>query len=61
MKDYGFLVAHGYEIWKGYLHAESEKEILQKVIDGEYGDITDEYDTDVLTEGYELVEFWEIK
>lgn len=60
MKDYGFLVAHGYMVFKGYLHAESEKDILQKFIDDEWDDITDEYEVDELTEGYELVEFWEI-
>lgn len=29
MKAYGFLLAHGYEIWKGYLEAESEKDAAQ--------------------------------
>ena len=60
MKDYGFLVSHGYKVFKGYLQAESEKDILQTFIDDEWDDITDEYDTDELTVGYELVEYWEI-
>jgi hypothetical protein len=60
MKSYGFLIAHGYKVLKGYLDAESEKDILQRFLDDEWDDIIDEYDTDVLTVGYELVEFWEI-
>ena len=60
MKSYGFLLAHGYEIWKGYLDAESEESAKQKILNEEWDDIIDEYDTNELTIGYEVKEIWEI-
>lgn len=59
MKSYGFLVAHGYEIWKGYLDAENEEKAREKILNADWKDIIDEYDTDVLTEGYEITKLWE--
>lgn len=61
MNSYGFLVAHGYEILKGYLEVESEEDAKEKIINKEWNDIIDEYDTDVFTEDYEVVELWQIK
>lgn len=60
MNTYGFLLAHGYEIWKGYVGASSEEEAKEKILNEEWDDIIDEYDTDDLTEGYEIVEIWKI-
>lgn len=61
MKAYGFLLAHGYEIWKGYLEATSEKDATQKILNHEWSDIIDEYETSIFVEGYEIVEIWEAK
>lgn len=61
MKSYGFLVAHGYQTLKGYLDAEDEDDAKEKILNEEWDDIIDEYDTSVLTVGYEVVEIWEIK
>lgn len=61
MKSYGFLVAHGYQILKGYLDAESEDEAKEMILNEEWDDIIDEYDTEILTEGYEVTELWEIE
>ena len=60
MKSYGFTVAHGYEIWKGYLDAESIEDAKQKILNKEWDDIIDEYDTDEFTINYEIIEIWEI-
>lgn len=60
MKSYGFLLAHGYTIMKGYSDAENEEEAKHKAVDEEWGDIIDEYDTDELTVGYEVTDIWEI-
>lgn len=60
MNTYGFLLAHGYELWKGYVEASSEEEAKEKILNEEWDDIIDEYDTDDLTEGYEIVEMWKI-
>ena len=59
MKSYGFLLAHGYKIMKGYVDADTE-EAKCKVLNQEWDDIIDEDDTDELTVGYEVVEIWEI-
>ena len=60
MKSYGFLVGHGYQTLKGYLDAEDEMNAKEKIINEEWEDIIDEYDTEVLTIGYEVIELWEI-
>ena len=59
MKHFGFTVAHGYEIWKGYLSAESEIEAEDLIKAEEWDDIIDEYDADGFTEGFEVLEIWE--
>lgn len=60
MKSYGFLLAHGYTIMKGYLDAENEEEAKRKAVNEEWDDIIDEYDADELTVGYEVTDIWEI-
>ena len=59
MKNFGFTVAHGYEIWKGYLFAESEEKAKELIENEEWDDIIDEYDVDDFTEGFEVIEIWE--
>ena len=56
---YGFEVAHGYKILKGFVHADNEKVAKKKILNQEWDDITDEYDTDILTEGYEIMGIWQ--
>lgn len=58
MNSYGFILAHGYELWKGYLDAENEEEARAKILNEEWDDIIDEYYTNELTEGYEIKEIW---
>ena len=60
MKSYGFLLAHGYKIMKGYVDAENQEETKRKAINEEWDDIIDEDDTDELTVGYEVTDIWEI-
>lgn len=59
MKSYGFEVAHGYDILKGYVTAESKDEAERKILNEEWDDIIDEYDTEVFTDEYEIVDIWE--
>lgn len=59
MNNYGFEVAHGYEILKGYVSAENKEDAEKKILNEEWDDIIDEYDTDVLTEGYEIIDIWQ--
>ena len=59
MNTYGFTVAHGYEILKGFVEAESKAQAIQKISDKDWNDIIDTYDCDVLTEGCEILEVWE--
>lgn len=58
MKSYGFEVAHGYQILKGYLDAESKEQAVEKIKKEEWGDIIDEFDVDEFTEGYEVTDIW---
>lgn len=58
MNSYGFEVAHGYQILKGYVTAENKGEAKQKILNEEWDDIIDEYDADEFTEGYEIVDIW---
>lgn len=60
MKSYGFLLAHGYRIMKGYVDAEDQEEAKRLILNQEWDDIIDEDDTDELTVGYKVVEIWEI-
>lgn len=59
MNTYNFEVAHGYKILRGYIVAGSKEEAIEAILRGEYEDIIDEFDTDELTVGYELVDIWE--
>ena len=59
MNSYNFEVAHGYKIFRGYISANSKEEAIEAILRGEYEDIIDEFDTDELTVGYELVDIWE--
>lgn len=61
MNTYGFEVAHGYEILKGYLKAESKEQAIEKIKKEEWDDIVDEFDVDELTEGYEVTDIWLIQ
>lgn len=58
MNAFGFEVAHGYQILKGYVTADTKEEAEQKILNEEWDDIIDEFDTDDLTEGYEIVDIW---
>lgn len=60
MKSYGFLVGHGYQILKGYVKANSEDDATKKILSEEWDDVIDEYDKDDLTDGYDIIELWEI-
>lgn len=59
MNSYGFEVAHAYQILKGYVTAENKSEAKQKILNEEWDDIIDEFDTDEFTEGYEIVDIWQ--
>lgn len=59
MNTYGFTVAHGYEILKGFVEAESESQARWKIVHEDWNDLIDTYDCDELTEGYEILEIWE--
>lgn len=58
MNSFGFEMAHGYQILKGYVSAENKKEARQKILNEDWDDIIDEFDTDEFTEGYEIVDIW---
>lgn len=60
MKSYGFEVAHGYQILKGYLDAVNKEQAIEKIKEEEWSDIIDEFDVDSCTEGYEIIDIWEI-
>jgi len=59
MKVYGFEVAHGYQILKGIVKAESEEQAKVKILNQDWEDIIDEFDVDELTEDYEVLSIWE--
>lgn len=58
MNSYSFEVAHGYQILKGYVTANSKKEAMNKILNEGWDDIIDEFDSDNFTEGYEIVDIW---
>lgn len=58
MNSFGFEVAHGYQILKGYVTAENKSGAKQKILNEEWDDIIDEFDTDEFTEGFEIVDIW---
>ena len=59
MKTYGFEVSHGYEILKGVVDANSKEDAEAKILEEEWEDIIDSYDTEICTIGYEIIEIWE--
>ena len=59
MNSFGFEVVHGYQILKGYVTAGNIREAKQKILNEEWDDIIDEYDTDEFTEGFEIVDIWQ--
>lgn len=60
MRTYGFEVAHGYEILKGVVDANSEEEAKAKILEEEWEDIIDSYDTDECAIGYEIIDIWKV-
>ena len=58
MKNYNFEVAHGYQILFGCVTADSKEEAKEKILNEDWDDIIDEYDSETLTEGYEIVDIW---
>lgn len=59
MNSFGFEMAHGYQILKGYVTAENIREAKQKILNEEWDDIIDEFDSETLTEGYEIIDIWQ--
>ena len=60
MKTYGFEVAHGYEILKGVVDANSKEEAKAKILEEEWEDIIDSYDIEECTIGYKIIDIWEV-
>lgn len=56
---FGFEVAHGYEILKGYVEAKDKNDAVQKILNKDWDDILDEFENDNFTDGYEIVDIWE--
>ena len=61
MKTYGFEVAHGYEVLKGVVDSNSKEEAKTKILEEDWEDIIDTYDTDECTVGYEIIDIWEVE
>ena len=60
--DYGFLLAHGYSIKKGYINNQpNEETAIKNILNGDYDDIIDEYDVDEGTEKREVIDIWEVE
>ena len=60
MKTYGFEVAHGYEILKGIVDANSKEDAKTKILEEDWEDIIDTYDIEECTIGYEIIDIWEV-
>ena len=58
MKTYGFEVAHGYEILKGIVDANSKEDAKTKILEEEWEDIIDTYDVEDCTIGYKIIDIW---
>ena len=58
MKSYSFEVAHGYQILFGCVTADTKEEAKKKILNEDWDDIIDEYDSETLTEGYEIIDIW---
>ena len=61
MKTYGFEVSHGYEVLKGVVDANSKEDAKTKILEEDWEDIIDTYDTDECTIGYEIIDIWEVE
>ena len=61
MKTYGFEVSHGYEVLKGVVDANSKEEAKTKILEEDWEDIIDSYDTEECTIGYEVIDIWEVE
>ena len=53
-----FEVAHGYQVLKGWVDANSKEEAAEKILNKEWTSIRETFDVDVFTEGYEIVDIW---
>lgn len=58
MRTFSFEVAHGYNILKGYVEAETENDARKMILNEEWDDIIDEFEKDEFTEGYDIVDIW---
>ena len=61
MKTYGFEVAHGYEVLKGVVDANSKEDAKTKILEEDWEDIIDTYDVEDCTIGYEIIDIWEVE
>ena len=61
MKTYGFEVAHGYEVLKGVVDANSKEDAKTKILEEDWEDIIDIYDVEECTIGYEIIDIWEVE
>ena len=60
MKTYVFEVAHGYEVLKGVVDANSKEDAKTKILEEDWEDIIDTYDVEECTIGYEIIDIWEV-
>ena len=56
---YMFEVTHGYQILKGYVTARSEEDARKLILDEQWDDVIDEFDTDEFAEGYKIINIWQ--
>ena len=61
MKTYGFEVAHGYEVLKGVVDANSKEDAKTKILEEDWEDIINTYDVEDCTIGYEIIDIWEVE
>ena len=60
MKTYVFEVAHGYEVLKGVVDANSKEDAKTKILEEDWEDIIDTYDVEECIIGYEIINIWEV-
>lgn len=60
MKTFNFEVAHGYDVLKGFVEAETEEDAINKIENGDWDDVIDENDGnfDEPVKGYEIIDIW---
>ena len=61
MKTFGFEVAHGYEVLKGVVDANSKEDAKTKILEEDWEDIIDTYDVEECTIGYEIIDIWKVE